>query len=340
MKKKINKLLIVGLGAAGRRFLRIVKEVYPEIEIIALRHKDYRNPNDLDFQDINVVTSSIEQVIKMRPEAAIIANPASKHIEIAKILATNEIDLLIEKPISDSLEGVQELIEICQKNKVVLMTGYNLRFKPSLQIFRDLIISKKIGSVFSIRSEVGQFLPDWRPNFDYKNTVSAKKTLGGGVLLELSHEIDYLTWIFGRVDWVKSHVSKLSNLEIDVEDNALITIGFEEKNSQTIIAQLNMDFFRHDKTRRCYVIGNEGTLLWDGIADTVELYNKDEQKWEMIYSSNLTADFSYIEELKEFFHSIENKRKPLISGEDGLITLKIIDEIKKSSTSKSNKGWI
>ena len=119
------------------------------------------------------------------------------------------------------------LINICQSKKIALMTAYNLRFQPSLQEFRKQIKQQRIGKILSVRVEVGQYLPNWRPESDYRKGVSAQKKLGGGVLLELSHEIDYISWIFGDYKWVKAHISKQSNLEIDVEDTAYLLLGFK-----------------------------------------------------------------------------------------------------------------
>ena len=83
------------------------------------------------------------------------------------------------------------------------MTAYNLRFLPSLQAYRERIQFGVIGKVLSVRCEIGQYLPSWRPGSDYRQAVSASRALGGGALLELSHEIDYLRWIFGEVAWVQ-----------------------------------------------------------------------------------------------------------------------------------------
>jgi predicted dehydrogenase len=104
------------------------------------------------------------------------------------------------------------------------MVGYNLRFMKSLKKFREILKKNTIGKILSIRSEVGSYLPSWRPDSDYKKSVSAIKKLGGGVLLELSHDIDYLVWLFGNVKWVSSTIHRQSNLKIDTEDTAHITL--------------------------------------------------------------------------------------------------------------------
>jgi len=327
---EIKTLLIVGLGSIGRRHVRLVKFHFPNINIVVLRHKKC-NSNDIKKLGLHKCVTSINDAILLNPQAAIISNPASHHIEIARKLANQGINLLIEKPISDSSKGVRELIDICYKNKVILMTGYNLRFLPSLIEFKKQIHSGKIGKIYSIRSEIGHYLPNWRPEMEYSSSVSAQKILGGGALLELSHEIDYLLWIFGKIDWVKAHVSKQSALEIDVEDSAHVILGFKEFDGSVITASLNIDFIRHDPTRRCFVIGEKGTLLWDGIKGHVEIFKKSKKYWELLFSSSPDRDLTYSEEIKSFFSAVESNIKTNISGEDGLEVVNIVESIKESS---------
>jgi predicted dehydrogenase len=334
MDSLIKTVLIVGLGSIGKRHARTVRSIFPDVNIVVLRHKKC-DDDDIKALGLYKCVTSIDEALKLNPKAAIISNPASKHIEIAKILANKNVNLLIEKPISDSSKGVQELIDICYKNKIILMTGYNLRFLPSLIEFRKQVHLGKVGKIYSVRAEIGQYLPSWRPETDYKEGVSAQKSLGGGALLELSHEIDYLSWVFGRVSWVKAHISKQSDLKIDVEDSAYVILGFEEINGATLTASLNIDFIRHDATRRCFVIGEKGTISWDGIKGEVKFFEKCGKHWKILFSFNSDRDFTYIEEIKSFFLSIETNTKVHITGEAGLQAVNIIENIKQSSSENS-----
>ena len=330
MYQSIKTILIVSLGTAGRRHARIVKNLFPEINIVVLRHKQCEK-NDIKRLSLYKCVTSIDEAIATNPQAAIIANPATMHIQVAEKLAKKGINLLIEKPISDSSEGVQKLIDTCNKKNLILMIGYNLRFLPSLIEFKSDIQKNMIGNIYSVRSDIGQYLPSWRPELNYRDTVSAQKNLGGGVLLELSHEIDYLSWIFGPIKWVKSHVSKQSALDIDVEDSANVIMGFKGTGESELIASLNIDFIRHDSTRSCLVIGEKGTLLWNGITGKVEYFAKGAKDWITIFVSSPGADYTYEEEIKHFFSSIESKKLPYTSGDNGLYTVSIVEAIKQSS---------
>jgi len=326
---KINTILVVGLGSIGKRHIRILKEQHQTVKLVVLRHEKC---NDIDIEEFGLISCviTVEQALEFKPDAAIIATPATKHIEIALILAKASIHLLIEKPISATSDGVMSLIDICRSKKIVLMTGYNLRFQPSLQEFYKQIKHKKIGRVLSVRAEVGQYLPNWRLGSDYRKGVSAQKNLGGGVLLELSHEIDYIGWIFGDYKWVKAHVSKQSSLEIDVEDNANIVFGIESDRDNEIVVSLNMDFIRHDNIRQCIAIGEKGSLRWDGIKGEVAWFSKVSKEWKVIFSQFTKQDYTYEKEIDSFFSAVEKEEVVPVTGEDGLKTVRTIDAIHQS----------
>jgi predicted dehydrogenase len=322
------KILIIGNGSMGTRHLEISRQLYPTAEVRILV---YQKPNE-DVNLSNGYLETMEEVDKFAPQIAIIANPATLHLEIAQKLAEAGVHLLVEKPISTSTVGVLELIKTCEKNKVVLMTGYNLRFLPSLIHFNELIKKKIVGKILSVRCEVGQYLPDWRPNKDYRMTVSANSLLGGGVLLELSHEIDYVRWIFGDINWVRATLSKQSSLEIDVEDSAHLVLGFEPSTDGTqLIANLNLDFIRHDRTRSCTVIGDKGTLRWNGVTETVDIYKPRSGNWEVLFGHNSEKNETLISEWKSFLESVYKKTEPTITGENGLRVLEIIEAAQKSA---------
>ena len=215
------------------------------------------------------------------------------------------------------------------------MVGYNLRFSKSLKFFREKILSLSIGKLLSIRAEVGQHLDYWRPHTKYTDGVSAQKKLGGGVLLELSHELDYLSWIFGPIYWVFGYLTKQSDLDIDVEDITHCILGFQDKNTNhDLVANLSMDFIRQDSVRQCYVVGELGTLRWDGINHSVELYSKNQKQWDILYKDQEDRNFSYKEELNHFLECITNDNLPLISAESAFDTLKTIDSIRKSANQR------
>jgi predicted dehydrogenase len=326
----ISRILIVGFGSIGSRHLNIVRNLLPHADIKILRHTEHNTIPEFSHE----IFFTMDQALSFKPEIALIANPAAFHLEIAQRLANLGVHLLIEKPISNNTHGIKELIETCKMHNSIIATGYNLRYSPSLEYFRKVLIQEIVGEIYSVRCEVGQYLPDWRPEVDYRSSASAKIELGGGVLLELSHELDYLNWIFGQVNWVRATLGQESNLEINVEDSAHLILSHQFKpNEREILSIINLDFIRHDHTRTCVAIGENGSLRWDGLQGTVDIFKKGVGKWERLFSHNSTFDETYVSEWKNFLKCIDDNNDPKVTGEDGLRVLEIIEAARKSALS-------
>jgi predicted dehydrogenase len=325
-----SRILIVGLGIIGKRHKELAHQLFPNAEIEVLRLRDKSQILDSGSKFL----TTIQDAKEFSPEIAVLCTPSTTHISLALEFAKSDVHLLIEKPISQSSAGVLEVLEECASRNVVLMVGYNLRYLKSLQEFRRHVSEGLIGRPLSVRCEVGQYLPNWRPKKDYRKSVSARSELGGGVMLELSHEIDYLRWIFGEVDWVRATLLRQSELEIDVEDTVHLTIGFEKSiYGKQLIANLNMDFIRHDATRSCTVIGDRGSLRWDGILGEVSVIQAGEEIWKTLFVNDNGIEETYILEWQEFIKAIKEKRYPAVTGEDGLRVVEIIEAARLSSKS-------
>ena len=154
-------------------------------------------------------------------------------------------------------------------------------------------------------------------------------------MLELSHELDYLRWIFGEVDWVKATLSRQSNLEIDVEDTAHLTLGFSPRlDDHQLIGVVDLDFIRRDTVRLCTAIGERGSLRWDGIAGRVEQFENDRGWKQLVISSHKGFD-SYRAEWEHFIECVNGQVNPLVTGEDGRKILHLIDAARRSSKTGS-----
>jgi predicted dehydrogenase len=167
---------------------------------------------------------------------------------------------------------------------------------------------------------------------DYRVGVSASQELGGGALLELSHELDYLRWIFGDVDWIQASLGRQSALEIDVEDTAHLVLGFmPTEDGRQLVGCVSLDLVRHDVTRTCVAIGESGSLRWNGIACTVEHLEAGTDEWREIFRQQEEPDKSYLFEWEHFLACIEDRQLPLVSGEDGLEVLQIVEAARLAS---------
>lgn len=333
----LNRILIVGYGSIGERHLRIARKYLPsaDIRVLTQRYSDdilkYANGHFKEVQD----------ACNFSPQASIIANPAPFHIKIATSLVIVGSHILVEKPLAERVSECDHLLSVAENHNKVVQIGYNLRFDDSLVEFRRLVKSRVMGSIYCVSCEAGQYLPSWRPERDYRNTVSANREMGGGVLLELSHEIDYLRWIFGEIDWVSGYIDKQSVLEVDVEDIAHLMLRFRKDGcGYQTVGKLSLDFIRQDKVRVCTAICEKGSLRWDGITKRVEQWDLDRELWTIFFQSMQKRDDTYRLQFIDFLNCIQNKTAPKISGQDGVEVLKIVEAIRESSINSCARVYI
>lgn len=323
-----RRVLIVGGGSMGCRHARLIRQSLPDADIrVLMRDPDQGLPDGATAR-----VNGLDEALAFTPELAVIANPATRHLETAIPLARSGAHLLVEKPLSVTSAGVGELIETVRASGVILLVGYNLRYLPSLREFRQLVGRDVIGRCLSVRAEVGQYLPSWRPGADYRQGVSARKELGGGVLLELSHEFDYLRWIFGEVRSVQAMVGRQSSLEIDVEDTADVLLQFDPVGESVgVVGSLHLDFVRRDSIRTCTAVGASGTLRWNGIAGIVEQYRGETGVWETIFTAELNRDATFIEQWNHFLRCVDGGESPCVTGRDGLFVLRLVEAAREAA---------
>jgi predicted dehydrogenase len=198
----------------------------------------------------------------------IISNPTALHLQVAIPAARAGCHLLLEKPVSHTLAGIQELEAAVENRGSRVLVGYQLRFHPGLQKAAALLQSGAIGRPLTARAHWGEYLPGWHPWEDYRQGYSAQSGLGGGVILTLSHPLDYLRWLFGDVEAVWAFAGQHSDLEIDVEDSAEIGLRFK----QGTLATVHLDYNQRPPQHTLEVIGTQGTLRWDNQDGSVSVF--------------------------------------------------------------------
>lgn len=319
------RVLVVGLGSIGRRHLANLRALEPGADVTVLRHARSEEPL---VAGADRYAYSLEEALQHGPEAALICGPASTHLDIALALAGAGIHLFVEKPLAHATAGAEELVALCDRCGLVAMVGYNLRFLSSLGALHDALERGAIGRIHSIRAEVGQYLPDWRPGVDYRRTASASAALGGGAVLELSHELDYVRWLGGEIAEVSATTGRLGDLEIDVEDTAEIVLRL----ASGALASIHLDMLQRAPVRLCRVTGSEGTLVWDGIADELRSYSAATRTWTAFaYPRLVDRAQTYLAELREFLACIRTGAMPRVTLRDGLRALEIASAVKLSA---------
>jgi len=319
----INCLAIVGLGSIGRRHLRLISEIRPDIKIIVVR-SGHGSACDEEKMAVKI-TDSIGDAIKEGIQAAIISSPATLHLKQSLELAKNGIHLLIEKPISHTSDRVKELLKIVNENRITTMIGYVLRYDLGAIKFKNWLDNKIKGKILHARIECGSYLPDWRPDQDYRKTVSALSELGGGVLLELSHEIDYLYWFFGKPKDVQAQIRNSGTLDINVEDQVDLLMTSE----QGYCISVQIDFNRRHVERKCKVLTTEGELIWDAVNKNVTWKGVNKEQFK--YEYNNERNSIYRKQLEVFFDCIENDNDPIVTVKDGINVISLIDAVRNAS---------
>ena len=318
----INNIGIIGLGSIGCRHLRLARELRSDLNIVAVRSRKGKNIEEEKLVDS--IVYSLEDAIDCGIEAAIVATPAVYHVQQAIELMGKGIHVLIEKPLSHSLDNAKKLLRIAKISKLVGVVGYCLRYDPGALKFNKMLNNKITGQILHARVECGSYLPDWRKVFDYRESVSAKSELGGGVLSELSHELDYIRWFFGEMKSVSANIQNSGTLDINVDDS--VDMIFESVPGFSV--SVHLDFNSRNTRRKTIVRCANGDLIWGAFANKVIWLPANGSAELETYKND--RDYIYKEQLRHFFDCIENEKLPSVSIHDGVAVLHMIDSIKKS----------
>jgi glutamate-1-semialdehyde aminotransferase/spore coat polysaccharide biosynthesis protein SpsF (cytidylyltransferase family)/predicted dehydrogenase len=319
------RILIVGCGSIGRRHAENLKSL--GLQWLAFCDQ---NPQATELCCKAVkgecFTDYAEALQQFKPDIVLICTPPVLHIEQAVKAVQAGAHVFIEKPLSHESSGIQLLVLEARRRGRSVQIGYNMRFHPGLQILKGLIDSGKIGRVLWLSAEAGQYLPDWRPWQDYRESYSARKEQGGGIILDGSHELDYICWLLGRPTEVDCRAEHLSNLDVDVEDSAWIYMSFPERRR----ADLHLDFVQRSYTRSCKVVGESGTALWDFTSKEVRWFSVEQPGWKSIPYAFETNDM-YLAEMCHFIDSLESGTGPAIDVEQGWDVIRLVEAAKRSS---------
>lgn len=314
---------VIGMGSIAKRHLANLNFLHPSSKIYCVSASGL-NKALPEYADEVI---SLDRLLEMRPVYAIVASPAPFHVSTAKILLQNGISVLIEKPLAATVEDCDDLLSfIVSMQSSVVSVGYCLRFLPSAQIVKTYLERGALGTVYNVESNVGQFLPHWRAGLNYKESVSARKELGGGALLELSHELDYLFWLFDDLELQHSWLRTTGELDLDVEDIADLVLT----TPSGINISVHLDFLQKSTQRTCVFIGEKGRLVWDLLSNSVTLFHATGN--ETLYSDpHYDKNHMYIDMLKAHEDMINKDCSKLATVASSSKVVKLIEDAKKSN---------
>ena len=310
------KVLLVGCGSIGKRHLENLNKM-PEVEHIFVCSKVRNCLTGLkDRRKVSLVKTFKD----IQVDLAIIANETYKHIDTALVLAKKGIHLFIEKPLSHNPSGkLNHLKKIISRNKVKIGVGYNLRFLGAIKFVKTILSQRTLGDVYFVKIEVGQYLPSWRSGRDYRASYSSSKKRGGGVALDLSHEIDYMRYFFGDPYSFKVVKAKVSDLKIDAEDIFEGVYIYDR-----FICSVHLDYLQKNRKRIIRIEASKGSLICDLISKKIIIEINGKKK---IFTDKKLFDLdkTYIQEIISFIRSIENDHKPEVTFRDGVMVLELIE---------------
>ena len=322
------KILIAGLGSIGRRHLRNLLALGEQDIMLYRTHQS--TLDDTEFSGIPVETD-LKSALAHQPDGVIISNPTSLHLDVAIPAAKAGCHILLEKPVSHTLDQIDEFRNAVQHGGGQVLVGYQFRFHPGLLKISELLSDAAIGRLLSVRAHWGEYLPKWHPWGDYREGYSARGDLGGGVVLTLSHPIDYLRWLIGDVKSVWAFTGQISDLAMAVEDTAEIGLEFENK----VLGSLHLDYNQQPPAHRLEIIGTKGTIRWDNNDGDVHLYTSGRQAWETYpIPDGFERNEMFEVEMSHFVDILHGEGEPICTLDDGIQALRIAMAAQQSANLK------
>ena len=280
---------------------------------------------------------------KLQPDAVIVANPTSMHMDVAIPAADAGCAILLEKPISESMERLGQLEGAVARTGSKVLVAFQFRFHPGLMRAKQLLSGGEIGRIISAHVQFGEYLPAWHPWEDYRNGYAARADMGGGVVLTQCHSLDYLPWLVGKVQSAWGLTAKLSDLEVDVEDTAKIGLRFEGG----ALGSIHLDFNQQPPEHNFTIIGTKGTLKWNLADGAARIYRASPESLELSSGMGIKAggewetypiaetwerNVMFLEQMKHFVSVVRGDAQPSCTLEDGIRVMKLINAVHESQS--------
>lgn len=300
-------VLIIGLGSIARKHIAALQSFKVDYKIYALRSSlnatlEEGVENIYDLDDSTVVF-----------EFVIISNPTHLHYEYIVKLTHKGIPLFIEKPAINSLENADKLIQLIEKIKIVTYVACNLRFHPCIVFLKNKIDTERL-RINEVNVYCGSYLPDWRPRKDFRTIYSANASMGGGVHLDLFHELDYTTWLFGLANKTSSIIRNVSSLNIDAIDYANYSFQYPAFATNIIL-----NYYRRKPKRQIEIVLDEDTWTVDLIKNEI----KNDAGEYLFEAVDFNVNDTYSLQLNYFIDCLKNQQVPMNSLKESVEILKI-----------------
>ena len=327
------KILFCGLGGIGQRHLRNLRLLLGDaLEVHAYRVRGQRiklrdnltvdEGADLEKDYAIQVHHELADALAHKPAAVFICNPNALHVPVALECARAGVPVFMEKPLASDLTGLDELLAEVESRKLLFHVGYNFRFHPGLQRLKTLLEDGFFGRLVSVRSEIGEYLPNWHRYEDYRQMYAARADQGGGVILSQIHEMDLIYWYFGLPRSLSTHGGHLSGLEIDVEDSASSLMRFESERGFFPLL-LRQDFVQRPPSRKFRIVGDAGCAEMDLIANRLCVYDVVGELCEQDDFADFNRNDMFLDQTRHFLDCLSNGKQPVVDLMAGVQSLRL-----------------
>jgi len=310
-------IIVVGLGSVGQRHAENLRALgHPAIA--AVRTGLGSRPL-CDSEEVRV-HGDLDGALAGCPLAVVVANPTAFHLATAISAARAGAHVFVEKPLSHSAAGVTLLRKEVHDRRLVAQVGFQFRFHPTLQVVKAWIDGGSVGRVVSAQVHWGEWLEGWHPWEDYRRSYSAQRSLGGGVIRTLCHPFDYVRWLLGEVEWVCAHADRLSDLELDVEDTAAITLRL----TSGAVATVCLDYVGRPSRHRLEIVGLFGRITWDAETGVARLFDASSHAPVVARPpAGFDRNAPFLDEMTHFLGRIRSGDRSLGALDDGIRALEI-----------------
>jgi predicted dehydrogenase len=313
------KALVIGYGSIGKRHAANLAKLGHEVSLLRHARGETADGPFREFYNFE------EALAEAKPDCAVVASPTPCHAADAAKLIDRGVPMLLEKPPALDLAATLELQErMTRRDFKKYDLAFNMRCYPPLRFIKDYL--PLLGKIYAMRVAAGSYLPGWRPTVDYRKTTSARAELGGGVHIELVHEVDYVLWFLGMPEKVVAHVTRVGNLEINSADICAAMLMYADGS----VVELHLDYLSHKNLRGCQIIAERGTLDWSFTERNVSVHGA---KPERVFELPPDYDFNetYLDQLRNFEGVVQGTVPPLVNISHGVQVMKILDAMVRSS---------
>jgi predicted dehydrogenase len=325
------KLAIIGLGSIGRRHLGNFHSI--GVERLAAWDADAgaREAAARQFA-FAAITPTLEAALD-GAAGVVVCTPPDSHLTLSRLAAERRAHVMVEKPLTQTLEGVEAWLRDCDAKGVRVLTAYNWRYWPPMLLAERLLKEQRIGEVRAARTEYAYHLPQHRyPGRDYRQFYMARAAQGGGCVLDESHAIDYMRWLCGEIVEVSAVVDRISSLQMDTDDIADLTVRF----ASGTVGNIHMNLFAWTMHSHFELMGEAGVLQWRRFENEIRVFDGAANRWEVFPFACQLNDM-YVEEARHFVAVVRGEAAPRCDGWDGFRTMQVIDAARRAS---AERRWV